>query len=534
MLKLSILITATERVTAPMRRVRSAIRGMVVTGERDVKRLDRMMERLNRTANRLGTGIGRSIRWGAAGAGAGIAALGVSIFRTGSKFEQFQAVLEGTEGSASAAKSAMSWVEKFAKRTPYELDQVMESFVQMKAYGIDPMNGALESLGNAASGMNKGLLQAVEMLADAQTGEFERLKEFGVRAKQQGEKVTLTYTKAGKDVTVTANKSAADIQKALLGIFDERFKGQMKRQSTTMSGILSNLKGMASGFSLKVANAGIFDKIKGKLSNLLARLEQLESNGTLDRWAKNVSDWMGRVVDMIGKIDFGKLRAPIADIASILSLVGGIARFVIDNFGLFNTIVVIAVGKAAFSLYGLAAALGVVSVAGAPLWLVVGVIAAIAAGAILVWKNWDSIVGWFKRTWASLKATFSAGAAALWNSLPWWLQKIFQGVAFAIKFNPITGGLTALKSLFGGSQEGGQKVGAASSNGQRPDWRRLKAGPPMRTGAGMLRTSNSMAVGGRIDLRIQSDRDQKVRVAGLRSENRNVPIDVSRAPLAFG
>lgn len=243
----------------------------------------------------LGGALSFAGRWASRTVLAGVAGAGLfasSMIGIASRFEQFQVVLENTEGSAAKARRAMAWVKDFAKTTPYEVEEVMSAFVQLKAYGIDPMNGSLRSLGNASSGMSKDLMAAVEMLADAQTGEFERLKEFGVRAGVQGQRVTFTYMNAGKQIRRTAKNSAADIQKALLGIFDQRFKGMMDRQSRTLSGLWSNLMDMWANFQLSIADAGVFDFIKGKVQQLLDKVNALAANGTLKRWAEQISKFM--------------------------------------------------------------------------------------------------------------------------------------------------------------------------------------------------------------------------------------------------
>ncbi|MDG4813775.1 hypothetical protein P8629_12270, partial [Hydrogenovibrio sp. 3SP14C1] len=85
--------------------------------------------------------------------------------------------LETIEGSQEKAKASLDWIAGFAKKTPYDLAQVTESFVKLKAYGIDPIaDDALRILGDTGSAMGKSLDQAVEAFADAATGEFERLK----------------------------------------------------------------------------------------------------------------------------------------------------------------------------------------------------------------------------------------------------------------------------------------------------------------------------------------------------------------------
>lgn len=226
---------------------------------------------------------------GAAAAGAGGFAL-FDLFRTAGQFEQYQAMLEGTEGSLAAARKAMAWVTKFAETTPYELDQVMEAFVALKAYGIDPMNGSLMALGDASAGMSKPLMDAVEAIADASTGEFERLKSFSIRARKEGDRTAFIYVKNGKEITRIAKGSGAAIQEALIDIFNERFAGGMLRQAMTLFGIIANIKDQWSKFMLMIANAGIFDFVKGKLEGLLDKINEMAENGELERWAKSISD----------------------------------------------------------------------------------------------------------------------------------------------------------------------------------------------------------------------------------------------------
>ena len=225
---------------------------------------------------------------GAAVAGGGAFAL-FDLFRTAGQFEQYQMMLEGTEGSVQAARKSMAWVTKFAETTPYELAEVMEAFVALKAYGIDPMNGSLMALGDASAGMSKPLMDAVEAIADASTGEFERLKAFGIRASKEGNRVSFSFRKNGKDIRREAEFTGAAIENSLVGIFNERFGGAMIRQSTTLFGIVANLRDAWSKFLLLIAEAGIFAMVKKDLEALLARVKTMAEDGTLKKWAEDIS-----------------------------------------------------------------------------------------------------------------------------------------------------------------------------------------------------------------------------------------------------
>jgi hypothetical protein len=161
--------------------------------------------------------------------------------------------------------------------------------------------------------MSKPIDQAVEALADAITGEYERLKEFGIRANTVGKQVTFSYMKDGKTISRQVKANAAEIEKAVTGIFRDRFGGMMDRQSQTFAGLISNLKDTWAKFLLMVANAGIFDKVKAKLGELYDWVNKLAQDGTLQAWAKNISDALSAAfdwaTDLIKNTDWPALAA---------------------------------------------------------------------------------------------------------------------------------------------------------------------------------------------------------------------------------
>lgn len=180
---------------------------------------------------------------GLSAAATGVAAAGASIIgvlgSAVSKVESMKAALTTAfAGDSSAAAEAFKTISDFAGKTPYQMEEVMKSFIKLKNMGLDPSIEALTSYGNTASSMGKGLNDMVEAVADAATGEFERLKEFGIRASQQGDKVAFTF----RGVTTTVGKNSEEIQKYLLNIGNTNFAGGMDAQSKTLGGQISTLK----------------------------------------------------------------------------------------------------------------------------------------------------------------------------------------------------------------------------------------------------------------------------------------------------
>lgn len=85
---------------------------------------------------------------GAYAAASGVIAAGAGVFAKGvmdtaSEFERYETILTTLEGSAEKAKKSMAWISDFAARTPYEMNEVTDSFVKLKAYGLDPLKDGL-------------------------------------------------------------------------------------------------------------------------------------------------------------------------------------------------------------------------------------------------------------------------------------------------------------------------------------------------------------------------------------------------------
>ncbi len=175
-------------------------------------------------------------------ASAAIATIGFGVLITKSleatkNFQRLNAQLVIATGSTSGASAAFERLQKFAAKTPFSLNQSVEGFIKLKNLGLDPSERAMMSFGNTASSMGKDMMQMVEAVADATTGEFERLKEFGIKSQSEGNKVKFTF--AG--VTTAVGKNSREIQDYLISLGETKFAGAMDLQSKTLAGSLSAL-----------------------------------------------------------------------------------------------------------------------------------------------------------------------------------------------------------------------------------------------------------------------------------------------------
>lgn len=220
-------------------------------------------------------------------AGVGVGAVAQGLVNTASSFENLELSLTTITGSSAKARDAMSWISEFTATTPYELEEVANAFKKLASYGLEPTK-YLKTLGDTAAAMGKSLNDAVEMFADATTGEFERLKEFGMRAKTEGDKVTFSWMQNGQQMTKVVDKTGEALSNFLGDTFQQRFGGGMDLLSKGWAGMWSNLKDQVTLFAKAVMDSGVFDYMKDRLAELLSTLTSMTQDGSLKELAQDI------------------------------------------------------------------------------------------------------------------------------------------------------------------------------------------------------------------------------------------------------
>lgn len=91
----------------------------------------------------------------------------------------------------------------------------------------------------------------------AAVGETERLKAFGITARQQGNLITLAYD----DISMTVQRNAEDIANAVQKIGEMKFAGGAAREMETLNGAISNLQDNLGTLARAIGDAGLTEWI---------------------------------------------------------------------------------------------------------------------------------------------------------------------------------------------------------------------------------------------------------------------------------
>ena len=208
---------------------------------------------------------------------------------TNREFQSLEASLSTFLGSTEKAEKAFGILQQFAATTPFALREVVSGFNKLIARGLNPSISALTAFGNIASGTGKTLDQFVEAAADAAVGEFERLKEFGIKARSEGDKVVFTF----KGVETEVTKSGAAISDFLVTLGETEFAGAIEKQSQTLNGAFSNLGDSFDMFKKAIGEAGFNEA----LVNLARTFSQIAKEN--DGLAQSIGRFLTGAVNAI-------------------------------------------------------------------------------------------------------------------------------------------------------------------------------------------------------------------------------------------
>ena len=164
--------------------------------------------------------------------------IGKAIFETTAKFEKYDKVLTTALGSEKLAKESMAALKELGSKTAFSVDELTEGYVKMVNRGLRPSQKEMVAMTDLAASQGKTFDQLVEAALDAATGEFERLKEFGIKAKKEGDNVTLSFK--GMNQTVKNTPEAINGAITAFGLMNG-VAGQNAKMMETLGGQTSNL-----------------------------------------------------------------------------------------------------------------------------------------------------------------------------------------------------------------------------------------------------------------------------------------------------
>ena len=220
-----------KSIGAQTRRTGQKMKGGFDTADRSARRLRSSISRIGPVIAALGAGV--AVR---------------AIVQTNARFQDLQLTLDTVFGSMREGQDAMAFIRDFASRTPFDIETLTRSMIQLQGAGVKPTEELLTTLGDAAAATTNRMqtLEALVRITARSVGgglgleEFEQLVNAGLPVYQILQEEIgasrLELTELGKTA-----EGAGRIMEGLRRGLDRRFGGGMQRASNQLSTALSNL-----------------------------------------------------------------------------------------------------------------------------------------------------------------------------------------------------------------------------------------------------------------------------------------------------
>lgn len=172
-----------------------------------------------------------------------------SFVAAAAKIELFEIQLRAVTGSAAEAAKKLSAIREFARTSPLETEDVVKSYVRLRAVGIDPTIEQLKTLGGVALLFNREMAEVLDSLIGLNK---RTLRKLGIEIDRTGAKAIIASGKIKKVV----NKDSASIREALLEVWEERFPNAIEKGSKTFVAQMAILR--SNIFEFQAQLAGVF------------------------------------------------------------------------------------------------------------------------------------------------------------------------------------------------------------------------------------------------------------------------------------
>ena len=342
-----------------------------------------------------------------------LVAAGAGALKAAGDFEYMEVQLATLTGSAKEGKRVMKELTDFTAKTPFQIEGVQKAAKQLLASGtaVEDLQGQLQYLGDVAAAVGAPIEDLARPLAKVQAqGKLsgEALQMFMDRG--------INLMPALSQVTGIAME---DLRKSIS-------KGEISAEMLNAAlDVMNDTGGIAEGGMLNLSKT-----LKGQMSTALdnVKIAAAEFGKVLMPIAVEATEKITALAQRFAEMDEGTKKFIVvaggiaAALGPALLIFGQVAGAVNNLRTLFQGL----------SLAGAAGGGGIM----AALAPVLPIILAVAAAALLIYKNWDKITAYFtngpgKKVWDSLKATFEefkTHVMTIFNGLAFFVGEIFNHI----------------------------------------------------------------------------------------------------------
>lgn len=282
---------------------------------------------------------------GAAVAAFGVAKMVQGLIQINREAEQLRVQLRTLEGSQAAATERFAQLQEMARSTPLSVNQVTEAYVKLKNFGLDPLDGTMQSIIDTGAALGGGF-ETINGLIMAFGQANAKGKLQGEEMLQMAERGVPVYDTLARALGKTTGEIQEMASKGQLGrdsiklLADELGKanfGAAAAQANTMDGAIGALKDNIEQLAIAIGDSGLAAAFTGLLRDVAAGIAVLTDwiNETGD--ANTEASALASVLKVLGQA---------MDVIAVGAKLGGVQIGVMVDIFAALANVAVAAGKA--------------------------------------------------------------------------------------------------------------------------------------------------------------------------------------------
>lgn len=326
---------------------------------------------------------------GVAGLSAALAGLGAVAVRSAAQMEQTEKAFTTLLKSADLAKDFLAELERFAAATPFELPGLLNASKRLLAFGFSAQQviPVLTAIGDSAAALGMGeegisrlttAIGQIQAKAKVSAEEMNQINETGIPAWQLLADTIGTTVPQAMDMASKGMIDGATGVQAILTGMNKQFGGMMAEQSQTLNGMMSNIQ----------------DSI-GQLSTVVGK--EITEAFNLKGAAAEFQDTLGEFTAIAKQSGIGEALRQMVP-TEVGMAIGALAAVITSTAVPAIVLLTAQAAKAVLAFVGITGPIGIA-------------VAAIGAGAYLIWDNWAALGKFWDTFWVSFDHTIATSVA---------------------------------------------------------------------------------------------------------------------------
>jgi len=273
-----------------------------------------------------------------------------NIIDAAAQMEMFEARLTTVMGSATRAKSELVKLTDFAKATPFELTNLVETRIQLESVGITG-DKVIKTLGDTAAAFGRDIMETIPAVIGM---ESEVLRRFGIDVEREGGRAVFRWKDRLGEMRNETVIGSRDMQREmLLSIWNDRYEGAMEKMGGQWKNLTSNITDTTTQLAASIGKE-ILPMMKEVASSIIAAVDATrewfkENKAWINLGVSNAYNLIKMQVEGVTQV-LGTLSFALGPVFTALAKYPVIAEIGIIGLIIGRTPVAIAAGLSAVTL----------------------------------------------------------------------------------------------------------------------------------------------------------------------------------------